>query len=87
LYLAVEDIDQSRTKTKSPQTNNICERFHTTALNEFCHVAFRKKVHLQPTRCRRIWTRGSKNTMRHGRIRDVGALGKPVLGLPSFERN
>jgi transposase InsO family protein len=27
LYLAVEDIDHSRTKTKSPQTNGICERF------------------------------------------------------------
>ena len=28
LYLAVEDIDHSRTQTKSPQTNGICERFH-----------------------------------------------------------
>ena len=34
LYLAVEDIDDSRTKTKSPQTNGICERFHKTVLNE-----------------------------------------------------
>src|SRR5215467_5264232 len=25
LYLAVEDVDHSRTKTKSPQTNGICE--------------------------------------------------------------
>ena len=30
LYLAVEDIDHSRTKTKSSQTNGICERFHKT---------------------------------------------------------
>src|SRR5207253_3113958 len=45
LYLAVEDIDHSRTKTKSPQTNGICERFHRTALNEFYRVAFRKKVY------------------------------------------
>jgi transposase InsO family protein len=35
LYLAVEDIDHSRTKTKNPQTNAICERFHKTVLNEF----------------------------------------------------
>jgi transposase InsO family protein len=35
----------SRTKTKSPQTNGICERFHKTVLNEFYHVAFRKKVY------------------------------------------
>ena len=45
LYLAVEDIDHSRTKTKSPQTNGICERFHKTALNKFYRVAFRKKVY------------------------------------------
>ena len=45
LYLAVEDIDHSRTKTKSPQTNGIVERFHKTALNEFYRVAFRKKIY------------------------------------------
>jgi hypothetical protein len=42
-YLAVEDIDHTRTKTKSPQTNGICERFHKTVLNEFYRMAFRKK--------------------------------------------
>ncbi len=45
LYLAVEDIDHSRTKTKSPQTNGIVERFHKTILDEFYRVAFRKKVY------------------------------------------
>ena len=45
LYLAVEDIDHSRTKTKSPQTNGIVERFHKTVLDEFYRVAFRKKVY------------------------------------------
>src|SRR5918998_1331057 len=45
LYLAVEDIDHTRTKTKSPQTNGICERFHRTVLDEFYRVAFRKKVY------------------------------------------
>src|SRR4249920_1723282 len=45
LYLAVEDIDHTRTKTKSPQTNGICERFHKTMLDEFYRVAFRKKVY------------------------------------------
>ena len=34
LYLAVEDIDHTRTKTKSPQTNGICERFHKTVLRK-----------------------------------------------------
>lgn len=46
LYLAVEDVDHSRTKTKSPQTNGIVERFHKTVLNEFYRVAFRKKIYV-----------------------------------------
>ena len=45
LYLAIEDIDHTRTKTKSPQTNGICERFHKTILDEFYRVAFRKKLY------------------------------------------
>jgi len=45
LYLPVEDIDHTRTKVKSPQTNGICERFHKTILDEFYRVAFRKKIY------------------------------------------
>jgi len=45
LYLALEDIDHTKTKTKSPQTNGICERFHKTVLDEFYRVAFRKKIY------------------------------------------
>jgi len=45
LYLAVEDIDHTRTKTRRPQTNGICERFHKTLLNEFYRVAFRKRYY------------------------------------------
>jgi hypothetical protein len=45
LYLAVEDIDHTRTKTRSPQTNGICERLHRTVLDEFYRVAFRKKIY------------------------------------------
>ena len=45
LYLAVEDIDHTKTKAKSPQTNGICERFHKTILNEFYRIAFRKKIY------------------------------------------
>lgn len=45
LYLAVENIDHTRTKARSPQTNGICERFHKTLLDEFYRVAFRKKVY------------------------------------------
>jgi len=45
LYLAIEDIDHSRTKARSPQTNGICERFHKTIQDEFYAVAFRKKIY------------------------------------------
>ena len=44
LYLAVNDIEHSKTKAKSPQTNGICERFHRTLLQEFYQVAFRRRV-------------------------------------------
>ena len=45
LYLAIEDIEHSKTKAKSPQTNGICERFHRTMQDEFYATAFRKKIY------------------------------------------
>lgn len=41
----MENIDHTRTKVKSPQTNGICERFHKTVLDEFYRVAFRKRIY------------------------------------------
>jgi len=45
LYLAINDIDHSKTKARSPQTNGICERFHKTILQDFYQVTFRKKIY------------------------------------------
>ena len=45
LYLAVNDIEHTKTKAQHPQTNGICERFHKTVLNEFYQVAFRRKIY------------------------------------------
>ena len=45
LYMAINDIDHTKTKTKSPQTNGICERFHKTVLQEFYQITFRKKIY------------------------------------------
>lgn len=45
LYLAVNDIEHTKTKAQHPQTNGICERFHKTILQEFYQVAFRKKLY------------------------------------------
>ncbi len=45
LYLAINDVDHTKTKAMSPQTNGICERFHKTILQEFYQVTFRKKLY------------------------------------------
>jgi transposase InsO family protein len=71
LYLAVEDIDHSRTKTKSPQTNGICERFHKTVLNDFYRVAFRKNLYTSIEDLQEDLD-GSEATMKTGHIRGAG---------------
>lgn len=45
LYMAINDIEHTKTRAKSPQTNGICERFHKTMLQEFYQVTFRKKIY------------------------------------------
>jgi transposase InsO family protein len=45
LFLAVNDIDHTKTKAHHPQTNGICERFHKTILQEFYQIAFRRKIY------------------------------------------
>ena len=45
LYLAVNEIEHTKTKARSPQTNGICERFHKTILQEFYQITFRKKIY------------------------------------------
>jgi len=45
LYLGINNIEHTKTKTRHPQTNGICERFHKTILQEFYQVTFRKKLY------------------------------------------
>jgi transposase InsO family protein len=85
LHLAVEDIDHSRTKTKSPQTNGICERFHKTLLNEFYRVAFRKSCTVRPTSCRSISICGSATTTKSAPIKADGASERPRISLSACE--
>jgi len=68
LYLAVENIDHSRTKVKSPQTNGIVERFHRTVLNEFYRVAFRRKIYAAVEELQRdldLWLRDYNEVRPH----------------------
>jgi transposase InsO family protein len=45
LYLALNEIEHTKTKARHPQTNGIVERFHRTILNEFYQITFRKKIY------------------------------------------
>ena len=45
LYLALNEIEHTKTKVRHPQTNGICERFHKTLLQEFYQVTFRRKIY------------------------------------------
>jgi transposase InsO family protein len=45
LYLAAENIDHTKTRTRRPQTNGICERLHKTMLDEFYSITFHKKLY------------------------------------------
>lgn len=44
-YLALNEIEHTRTKARHPQTNGICERFHKTILQEFYQPALRRKIY------------------------------------------
>lgn len=46
LYLAINDIEHTKTKVRHPQSNGVCERFHKTILQEFYQVTFHKKIYL-----------------------------------------
>ena len=45
LYLAVNEIEHTKTRARSPQTNGICERFHKTVLQEFYQPALRRRIY------------------------------------------
>lgn len=76
LYLAVENIDHSRTKAKSTQTNGTCERFYRTLQEDFYSVAFRKKVLAAWTNCRLTSMSGCLSTMRSANTQASTAVGK-----------
>lgn len=45
LYLAVNDIEHTKTKARHSQTNGICERFHKTDQQEFYQTALRNNIY------------------------------------------
>ena len=77
LFLAINDIDHTKTKVKSPQTNGICERFHITILQEFYQVTFRKKIYETIEQLQNVWTNGSITTTMNAPIRANYVKGEP----------
>jgi hypothetical protein len=76
LYLAVENIDHSRTKTKRPQTNGNCEHFHKPSRMSSTAWRFARSSTLRSISYRPTWIVGWKSTMSMGRTRANTALGK-----------
>lgn len=72
LYLAINNINHTKTKAMSPQTNGICERFHKTILNEFYQVTFAKSCMVISTRYNRILINGWLTIIMSERIRENG---------------
>ena len=69
LFLAINDIDHTKTKVKSPRTNGIRERFHKTVLQEFYQVAFPKNSMTALMRFRPIRMNGCVTTITSALIR------------------
>jgi transposase InsO family protein len=92
LYLAVEDIDHTRSKAKSPQTNGICERFHRTVLDEVLPWRSGRRFTAPSMSCRPISIAGLPSTTSGGRIKAAGASAKPrcrpfLTRFPWLRRN
>ncbi len=55
LYWAIENIDHTNTKARSPQTNGICERLYRTLKDEFYDIAFHKKIYSSLKDLQIVW--------------------------------
>ena len=74
LYLALNDIEHTKTKVRHPQTNGICERFHKTILQEFYQKTLRKNIYTSLEELQKIWTIGSNPTILNELIRAKSAV-------------
>jgi hypothetical protein len=84
LYLAVEDIECSRSKTKGLQTIGSLERVDKTIRNESFRVAFCKKAYRSIEELWATWVSRSRNTTRSGSIKASGAMARPRCRLSAI---
>jgi len=81
LYLAVEDIDHSRTKTKSPQTNGIASASIAPSWMSSIGSRSAKRSIAASTSCRLISMPGWSSTTICGLIKAAGASARPRCRL------
>ena len=91
LFLAVNDIDHTKTKVKSPQTNGICERFHKTVLQSSIRSRFGKSSTAVSSSSRWTSMRGSSRTMSSGHTKarcavDVHRVRRSTMACVSGRR-
>jgi transposase InsO family protein len=82
LYLAIENLDHTRTKVKSPQTNGIVERLHKPRLTEFYRSTFRKKIYTNLTELQadfEVWLRYDNDERVHQGRWGFGRTPQPTV--------
>jgi len=71
LYLALNDIEHTKTKVRHPQTNGICERLHKTIRS--CRSSIRSRSDASFTSrwmsCKPIWMSGWRTTTASARTK------------------
>ncbi|MDN7183664.1 hypothetical protein M0D69_37785 [Caballeronia sp. SEWSISQ10-4 2] len=83
----MENIDQTGTKARAPETNAIVERLHKTMLNESCGIAFRGKTMTHSRPLKPIWIHGLNSTTMTVNISGDGAMANPLCAPSSIHPN
>lgn len=74
LYLAINDIEHTKTKVRHPQTNGICERLHRKVLDEFTKLRLERKFMKVWRICKMTLTCGFSFTIMSARIKAKSAV-------------
>ncbi|EOS96098.1 Integrase catalytic subunit [Erwinia tracheiphila PSU-1] len=76
LYPAINDIDHTKTKAMSPQTNGICERFHKTICRVFIRLRSARRYTGARKACGQIRISGCGMTIMSELIREKCSAGE-----------
>ena len=86
LYLAVENIDHSRTKARHPQTNGICERFHKTVIDGAAFPSRQNTSRARPLSSRRWLQRSAWPAHTPARTKHPNSTADLIIPVSSIEQ-